>query len=150
MENEVDYEAVLADLEAKKAKIEAAIAGVKMMLGKAVSASGGPLGVEKAQTSISFDTFYSMTVIDSAKKYLTMVAKDAKSTKEILKALDSGGCKTTYSTLSSSLSRAYTAGEIACPKRGMWGLPEWYPGNVPKRKKSSKDSEETKEDKAKE
>jgi len=126
MENEVDYEKILADLEAKKANIEAAISGIKVMLGQAVNISGVSSTSARIPTSISHDTFFNMTVLDAAKKYLSMVAKETKPTLDILKALEKGGIHTTYATLSSQLSRAKTANEVVCPKRGLWGLPEWY------------------------
>lgn len=146
-ENKVDYGNVLADLQAKKAEIENAIKGIEAIMG--LIPSGGadvtraPLtnngGGNRAGAVIADDTFFNMTVVDAAKKYLAMGHRQPKSTQEILDALQRGGLQSAiYDTVSALISRKAKRGEdfVKLPKR-KWGLVEWYgaPKNI-KRKKS--------------
>jgi hypothetical protein len=84
----------------------------------------------KETIQVDHDTFYAMSIIDAAKKYLGIVGKPARPTQEIIKALKSGGLeKAEYNTVSSVLARADRSQQGICRVgRGKWGLSEWYPG----------------------
>ena len=61
----IDYAAVLSDLEAKRAAIDAAIAGVRQMLnlGAEQGMTSGPATVERReQASVRFDSFFRMSM----------------------------------------------------------------------------------------
>lgn len=152
-ENKVDYGNVLADLQAKKAEIEAAIKGIEAVMGLVPSGSAeAPHAAHSTHSGgnghavvIADDTFFNMTVVDAAKKYLAMGHRQPKSTQEILDALQKGGLQSAiYATVSALISRKAKRAEdfVKLPKR-KWGLVEWYgtPKNVNKKKKASADDE---------
>lgn len=129
-----NYDVLLLDLEQKKAAIEAAIAGIKMLIGQGLS-SGSPIsGIPEGaaiQGSLPNDYFFGMGVADSARKYLASV-KRPKTTREIAAALESGGLTHTSKdfnrTVSTILSqKAQQADDIVRVGDG-WGLAVWYPG----------------------
>lgn len=132
----IDYEAVLADLEARRASIDAAIEAVKQFVGQ----PGGPgqsttpplrRTSDALPTEIRGDTFFRMGIGDAARKYLAM-AKAPKSLKEIEAALVQGGIAHGSTNFTASVHTALTRrekqGELVKVKRGQWGLAEWYPG----------------------
>lgn len=144
----IDYAAVLADLEAKKATIEKAIAGIKVMLGQPVgpAPADGLAGTGTLPTSseVQPDSFFGLSIPDSAKKFLGMRRRTA-TTPDIAAALKKGGQPNSGSegfqnTVGTVLARAYANGAgIVRVSRGTWGLAEWYP-NKPRRPKSQDDS----------
>jgi hypothetical protein len=148
----IDYAAVLADLEAKRDKLDAAIAGIRTMLGMPAGATTGATtggGGNGGSTEIESDTFFSLSIPEAAKKYLGMRKKPA-TTPEIMEALKRGGQTNAGSegfsnTLGSIMARVYNnGGGIVRVGRGTWGLAEWYP-NKP-RKPSGKNQKNDAED----
>lgn len=133
-----DYEAVLADLKAKRDQIDAAIAAIEAISGIAVGSArpGGAVAIEG-------DTFFGMTALEAAIKYLGMVKK-VQSPTEIAEALEAGGmthssqnlANTLYTTLSRSAS--HNGPVVKVGKN--WGLAEWYPGLKNKRTRTGADS----------
>jgi len=128
MPEAIDYEAVLADLEAQKTALEAAIAGIRQMLGR------GPQTVPSAPTGrpestvIESDTFFALTVGEAAKKYLRMT-KRKQSAAAIAEALDEGGLHHTSKSFPNTVRTALIRDpEVVQVGRGEWGLAEWYPG----------------------
>lgn len=158
--NGIDYAAVLADLRAKRAKLDAAITGIETMLGLA-SESGESLSPAMSGasggTEVKSDSFFGMTIPEAAKKYLAM-KKVPKSTVEITQALKSGGIQAGTqgnfgNTVGSVLNRNYTqGGGIVRIRRGVWGLAEWYPNKPRKPTKgqssNNEDDNETADDTA--
>jgi hypothetical protein len=128
----IDYAAVLADLEAKKAALESTIAGIRQMLNLGAELSGGGAPDRKEQTpaEVRSDTFFRMTMPDAIVKYLE-IAKRPQTLSEITKALEDGGLPTTAKNLmpivGSNMSRMKSAGELCQPQQGKWGLAAWYP-----------------------
>ncbi|MCA9906576.1 MAG: hypothetical protein H7A18_03225 [Sinobacteraceae bacterium] len=149
----IDYAAVLADLEAKRDKLDAAIAGIRTMLGMPAgvssAASVGSAG-SNGSTEIEADTFFSLSIPDAAKKYLGMRKKPA-TTPEIVEALRRGGQthaggESFGNTLGSVLARVYgNGGGIVRVGRGMWGLAEWYP-NKPRKPSAKAQKGESQDD----
>jgi hypothetical protein len=140
----VDYSAVLADLEARKAQIESAIAVITALVkgGMPPSATPGvsvgsvpppnpPNGVE-----ILSDTFFGLSILDATKKFLAM-RKRPSSGAEVVAALRAGGQinaqnDTFGNTLGATLSRSDAgSGSVVRVGRGKYGLREWY-ANKPK------------------
>ncbi len=130
MSSEIDYEAVLADLEARRADLEAAIIGIRRILGqtdepgvsmKASNEPGKPIELE-------IDAFIGMSVSDAAKKFLRMMGRKPQGTQTICDALVRGGFKSKaknfYSNVHTALSRDPDFVRVG---RGKWGLAEWYP-----------------------
>jgi predicted DNA-binding protein (UPF0251 family) len=128
----IDYAAVLADLEAQRAAIDAAIAGVRRMLNlgaEQVTPSAASMSKDQS-TEVRSDSFFGMTMPDAITKFLSM-AKRTQSVSEITQALQFGGFPTTAKNLmpsvGSTLSRMKAAGDVASVQ-GKWGLSSWYPG----------------------
>lgn len=136
----VDYQAVLADLKTKRDKLNAAIAGIEVMLGISSSASiaapsesGTPGNV-----TIESDTFFNLSTPDAVRKYLRM-SKKPKTTSEITAALEQGGfthqSDDFANTVGAILARlASKQAGISKVARATWGLSEWY-GSSKKAKK---------------
>jgi hypothetical protein len=142
---QINYDAVLADLEARKAQLEAAIAAIK-----AIASQGGsgpnPSG---SGPHVGPSAFLGMSIPDAAKKYLSGV-KEKKPTQEIIDALVAGGLPPSkYTTVYNILTRRQKqVGDIVNMK-GDWGLAEWYPNHrFPARGAKDADSEESEEEKA--
>ena len=68
----IDYEAVLADLEAKKAALDSAIAGIRQMLSLGAQSGAGQAGRGADSVSVESDTFFGMSIGDAAKKFLSL------------------------------------------------------------------------------
>lgn len=147
----VDYAAVLADLEARKAQIDQAIAVIKAIMGMPAAlapsavANGSATG-PAAGPEIAPDTFFGMSIPEAAKKFLAM-RKRVCTTPEIVEALTRGGQVNAASdrfsnTVGSVLGRAHDndAGIVRIG-RGTWGLAEWYP-NKPRKTKAQATSSE--------
>src|SRR5579863_5233967 len=131
----INYEAVLADLENRKAQLEAAIAGIRLIMGQPGTSPSGPSGGGGYTGGApAHDAFIGMSIPEAAKKHLTAVRKKL-STQELMTAMEAGGLPPSkYATVYAILSRRENkVGDIVNMK-GDWGLAEWYPNY---RKKSS-------------
>ncbi len=128
------YDAVLADLRARRAELDSAI----QMLEKLRDARLGvvpaaPTQVEAAiETEIDAGAFLGMSIVDATKKLLK-ARKKALTNSEILKELTAGGIVLTgadpLNVVGSVLTRRFNqVGDVVRVARGTWGLKEWYPG----------------------
>jgi hypothetical protein len=138
----INYEAVLADLEAKKQQIEAAIVAIRM-----IAAQGGAPGPNGNGAGPS--AFLGMSIPDATKKHLT-ATRQKQSTQEIMRALEAGGLPgSKYSTVYAVLRRREKVVGDIINMKGDWALAEWYP-NYRKRAKEEGEqgTEETVELKA--
>jgi hypothetical protein len=153
----IDYEAVIADLEAKRTTIDTAITSLRaaMMAANQGGASVAAKPIDPA--SIPDDTFFGLSIGEAAKKYLTIV-KRKQSVKEIADALDRGGLPHTsvnfVNTVSTMMNRAGAdpASGLVRVGRGEWGLAAWYGSRRPKPepvKKSKRKPQERKSEKSK-
>lgn len=130
----IKYSDVLADLESKKAVIDAMIANTRQMLNlgldQLATAAGSVIPTDRTPTEVRTDTFFRMTTPDAIIKYLE-IAKRPQTLSEITKALQDGGLPTTATNLmpivGSRLSRLKSDGKVCQPTTGKWGLSEWYP-----------------------
>ncbi len=127
----IDYEAVLADLRAKREKLDAAITGIETMLGiRGLGANEAQNGNKPATEQLGPGAFLGMTIVDATMKYLRITRQNQK-TEDILRALRDGGVALQSSnpinTVGSVLARnAETKGDIVRVERGLWGLGEWH------------------------
>ena len=135
----IDYEAVIADLEAKKAHIESMIVGLRVVAGMTglgtPPPAGGPAGGGNpiVNGKPAPDAFLGKSIPEAAKIYLTSQRKKL-STQELMDALEAGGLPgSKYNTVYGVLRRRETqVGDIINIK-GDWALAEWYP-NYSKKK----------------
>jgi hypothetical protein len=119
------YEAIIADLEGRKAQIEVTIANLKAIAAQ----SSMPLPTGPSGGGVGPSAFLGMSIPEAAKKHLSAV-KQKKSTQELIEALTAGGLpKAKYTTVYNILSRRQKqVGDIVNMK-GDWGLAEWYPNH---------------------
>jgi hypothetical protein len=136
----VNYDAVLADLEARKAQLEAAIAAIKM-----IAAQGGTAGPHSSGPNVGPSAYLGISIADAAKMHLAGV-KQKKSTQEIIDALTAGGLPPSkYTTVYNILTRRQKqVGDIVNLK-GDWALAEWYPNHRFKAPKEEVEKEEESE-----
>lgn len=144
----IDYAAVLADLKARRAAIDALIAGIEAggLVGQSVTIVpvpgalalvGAASIVSSGNVEVHSDSFFGMSVVEATKKYLSMKKRPAP-TPEVVDALKRGGIPTGSSenfsnTVAAGLSRSYSmGGGIVRVQRGTWGLADWYP-NKPRK-----------------
>jgi len=136
------YDAVIADLRAKRDQIDHLIQTLEMLKGGVpltLATAGAPtpsiFGIPMAATNeagqIASGTFLGLGIEDAVKSLLR-IRKRAMSAQEIAADLLAGGVhlksETPANTIASVLSRAFKAGgEIVRISRGQWGLQEWYP-----------------------
>ena len=131
------YDAVIADLEAKRSEIDAAIALMKRLkdtVGAApstsvpFSVSGAYMGGTTDLSTIPSDAFFGLTIADAAIKFLAQWGgRKPQNTNTIIDALEHGGLKrAAYTTVYGILNRrAKRQGDVVNVK-GDWGLAEWY------------------------
>lgn len=126
----MDYQAVLADLKARRAQLDQAIAGIEIILGDVIEvgeSAAAQLGNAGPMPTIHPDTFFGLGIAEAAKKYLKMLRR-AQHTTAIADALGKGGMKRpAENNLFSILARAAKGREVVKVGKGMWGLAEWYP-----------------------
>ena len=133
----INYNAVLADLEARKAQIESAITAVKTILASAGVLGNGPAEEVVSPDDIPRGAFLKLSIADATKKYLDMI-KTKQSVPQITQALERGGLppaktNTVYAVLR---RRENDIGDII--RLGdEWALAEWYPNNPNIRKRNS-------------
>ena len=152
----IDYQAVLADLRARRRQLDAAIASIETILGSGAStvdladdeeasaasetnqgstppATRRPVG---AGAGIQNDTFFGLSTAAAIRKYLNLM-KRPQTPKNIADALQAGGQihavdeKSAYVNTYSALRKGLARGETVQIKNGDWGLAEWY-ANKPK------------------
>lgn len=141
------YEAVLADLKAKRDQIDQAIGAIEALR------SGGPIvGSGNRASPVSQNVaaeeagdYLGMTIADATRKLLATRRKALTNT-EIVAALEAGGLVMTsadkLNTVGSILTRRFNqVGDIVRVARGTWGLQEWY-GSRFKKKGSKAEGEQ--------
>jgi|SRR5579859_4756907 len=139
-----NYEAVLADLEAKKSQIENAIAVIRSVMGLGLPGGApSPGGGGGSSATPQADAFLGMSIPEAAKKHLAVVRRKL-STQEVLEALEAGGLpKSKYQTVYGVLRRRQeTIGDIINID-GDWALSTWYPNHASRRNKKGADTAET-------
>ena len=173
----IDYTAILVDLEEKKQALDALIVSIKVaastgavLVGDLPTSSLEGIGAHTAQGAIVGDkqiytiddiptgAFHGKSMLEAARAYLAMV-KTKQTTREISDALRKGGIETTSSHLDrmvySTLHRARKqSGEVARIS-GKWALSEWLPAGIrnsgsqqtPKRRPAKKSKKKGKKSK---
>lgn len=122
----IDYGAILADLEAKKAALESLIASVRIAAASGLFAVGdipsngfhlpqGGSGSPIKSDDIPAGAFHGKSIPEATKAYLSMVKKK-QTTKEIADALHRGGMESTSDKFETivytALRRMKDAGEM--------------------------------------
>jgi hypothetical protein len=138
MSDPIDWEAGLSDLRARRDRLNVAIGVIEQeVMGRTPSGPESaqpppmPNGLPSRESgripSIPSDAFFSLSVPEAAKKYLSIVKRPAGA-REIEKALREGGFQTKarhfYANLYTSMARSEDT-FVKVDKK--WGLVEWYP-----------------------
>jgi hypothetical protein len=139
MANEtLDYSAILADLETKKAALEQAIMSVRAAMGSASGGGDFQMGAGAGSIhngEVPAGAFFGKSIPEAAKLYLQIV-KRKQTTKEISEGLKQGGMESTSGNfvgiVHSGIIRASKSPSSGILKLGkaLWGLTEWYPRGV--------------------
>ena len=136
------YAVVIADLKRRRAEIDSMIAnleGLEVAGGDPspfADAGATPPAREGAgQEPPAGNNSYLGMRIPQATIALLTAKRTALRPAEIVKALEEGGLiltgKNNANTVNSVLHRRQAqVGDVVSPKRGHWGLKEWYPGRV--------------------
>jgi hypothetical protein len=137
------YDAVIADLEARRDQLNTMIDTLKQMMSVGLpiaTATASAVLRPSGELDISHDAFFGMTIPDAARKYLAM-AKRTSPHPDLCDALLHGGFKTSSpnfrEVVRSTLGRQADFVKV----NGQWGLAEWYPGRGGGRKARRNSSE---------
>ena len=139
----LDYASFLANLEAKRAALDAAIAAVRtaMAMGALGTSSEVPASMVGALThsmngnEVPAGAFFGKSIPEAARLYLAIV-KRKQTSKEIADGLRKGGMESTSKNfpqiLHSGLDRArrLPGSPLVKLDRSHWGLREWYPAGI--------------------
>lgn len=138
----VDYTAILADLEAKKAALEHTIASFRQAmamgaLGQMASEGGIVPSVSAPSITggeVPAGAFHSKSIPEATRLYLEIVKKK-QTGREIAEALQKGGMESTSKNfvdiVVNGLNRARRLGNPGLVKLGThWGLASWYPKGI--------------------
>ena len=133
------YEAVLADLKAKRAQIDQAIAIIEAVRAPMPGVAGLAAPAPEVIVGEGPGWLLGMTIPEAAKKLLATRRQQMKNS-EIVTAFRAGGLVMNsadpVNTVNSVLTRRFTnEGDIVRVGRGLWGLKEWYPGRSFKKEK---------------
>ncbi len=127
----VDYAAVLVALEKKRAVLDAAIAGIKVLMGDADAMIAELAATPPAPENpgvLDAHAFFGMNIATAAHKYLTITKKPATAA-DIAVALENGGFPSQSGNFGSTITTALYRQKdtFVRVKRGLWGLKVWYP-----------------------
>jgi len=135
----IDYSAVLADLESRRAALDAAITHLRMFLaGQGGNVSGGGTqasgGVPIPTGEVPAGAFLGKSIPDAVKLYLQIMKRKA-TTREIAEALRRGGMESTSANFQgivhAVINRYWkSGGDIIKLDKSTWGLAAWYPAGV--------------------
>lgn len=140
----VDWGAVVAELEAKRAALDKAISSLRVVIASgvlfgsaedAMPAMADSVGIGLHGGDVPIGAFLGKSIPEAAKLCLQIVKKKM-TTREIAESLKKGGIETTAKTsfpsiVHSILLRATRSGlGILKLDRSHWGLAEWYPSGM--------------------
>jgi hypothetical protein len=130
----INYAAVLADLEQKRAELDAAIAAIKVLLRQTgiLAATAPPVPRIASLSEVPPDAFAGLSTSAAVRKLLEMVQRRL-TMKEIMQGLEAGGLKRNkYRNIYAILRQreAYRADVINVNAK--WGLAEWNPEILPR------------------
>lgn len=122
----VDYKGVLADLKARRAALDQAIAAIEAIAGG--EAMVPPInGTPAAAREIEPGTFFNLSTLEATKKYLGIAGK-TQTTQQIGEALRKGSLVVKDASVAAILQRAVRDDdtELVSVGRNMWGLKRFY------------------------
>lgn len=138
------YEAVLADLRAKREQIDQAIAAIESLRGGASIKAAAPLPAAPTEGP---GAFLGMTIVEASKALLKAKRQPLKNA-DLVVGLQAGGLVMQSSdpvnTVGSVLTRRFNdVGDVVRVARGTWGLKDWYPNRNFKKEAKSEEPEKS-------
>ncbi len=132
----IDYEAVIADLEAKKAQLDATINMLRALSGIGTLGITPPTGTPGGGGGkIAPDAFFGKSIPEAAVIHLTNV-RQKLTTQQLMDAMEAGGLpKSKYNTVYAILRRRENQVGDLVNMQGEWGLASWFPNRTKAKKK---------------
>jgi hypothetical protein len=138
----INYEAVIADLEAKKAQLDATITMLRALGGLGTISAPPPSGGGGGITGGRFaaDAFMGKSIPEAAVTILQNTSPRRRmSTQDLMDTMEKGGLPSSkYNTVYSILRRRESQVGDLINMQGEWGLAAWYPNHVRAAKAVSK------------
>jgi hypothetical protein len=134
----INYEAVIADLEAKKAQLDTTITMLRALGGLGTIGAPTPTGGGSTPgRAFSSDAFFGKSIPDAA---VTILQSERRkmSTQALMDTMEKGGLPSSkYNTVYSILRRRESVVGDLINMQGEWGLSAWYPNHVKKAPKKA-------------
>lgn len=132
MPEPINYEAVLADLELRRAQLDVAITSIRAIMGPAGALVRAAVPRITDLSHVPPDSFAGLGISAAAHRLLQMIQRKL-TTKEIIQGLRSGGLKpSTYHNVYAILRQREAYKADLLNEKGFWGLAEWNPELSPR------------------
>jgi len=132
----INYEAVIADLEAKKAQLDATITMLRALGGLGTISAPPPSGGGGGITGGRFaaDAFMGKSIPEAAVTILQNTSPRRRmATQDLMDTMEKGGLPSSkYNTVYSILRRRESQVGDLINMQGEWGLAAWYPNHTKK------------------
>jgi hypothetical protein len=133
-EQPINYSAVLADLEAKRAQLDSAIAAIKALMEQtgALAATAPPVPRIAGLSEVPSQAFTGLSVSAAVRKLLEMMQR-RMTVREIMQGLQAGGLKPSkYRNVYAILRQRESDKADIINVDAKWGLAEWNPELPPR------------------
>ena len=132
MPDPINYAAVLADLEAKRAQLDSAIASIRAIMGPAGALVRASVPRIANLSQVPPDAFTGLSISAASQRLLEMIQRKL-TTREIMQGLRAGGLKPSnyHNTYAILRQREAYKNDIS-NQGGFWGLSEWNPERPPR------------------
>ena len=130
----INYSAVLADLEAKRAQLDSAIAAIKALMEQtgALAATAPPVPRIAGLSEVPSQAFAGLSVSAAVRKLLEMMQR-RMTVREIMQGLQAGGLKPSkYRNVYAILRQRESDKADIINVDAKWGLAEWNPELPPR------------------
>jgi hypothetical protein len=130
----INYAAVLADLEAKRAQLDSAIAAIKALMEQtgALAATAPPVPRIAGLSEVPSQAFAGLSVSAAVRKLLEMMQR-RMTVREIMQGLQAGGLKPSkYRNVYAILRQRESDKADIINVEAKWGLAEWNPELLPR------------------
>jgi hypothetical protein len=130
----INYAAVLADLEAKRAQLDSAIAAIKALMEQtgALAATAPPVPRIAGLAEVPSQAFAGLSVSNAVRKLLEMMQR-RMTVREIMQGLQAGGLKPSkYRNVYAILRQRESDKADIINVDAKWGLAEWNPELPPR------------------
>src|SRR5262249_14159939 len=130
----INYAAVLADLEAKRAQLDSAIAAIKALMEQtgALAATAPPVPRIAGLAEVPSQAFAGLSVSAAVRKLLEMMQR-RMTVREIMQGLQAGGLKPSkYRNVYAILRQRESDKADIINVDAKWGLAEWNPELPPR------------------